>query len=207
MNYGCLVREIIPAVVRERQYQEEKYPEPKRSVTDFVLAIQNELDEVRMAWGHESHEALMAEILQVVTLGVAAMEQFGVHERPALRRSLETGQDAGAVVEKDLVEVALIYTKSMECFGLVELFRVLKLLVSDDVALRLRAEAGDEEKSEIKKYGTVTVLELELWEKMMRQIAIVEPFINQVEKAMSRGRSECLVGISKMKGDGSEEEL
>jgi hypothetical protein len=185
MNYGCLVREIIPAVVRERQYQEEKYPEPKRSVADFVLAMQNELDEVRMAWGHESHEALMAEILQVVTLGVAAMEQFGVHERVKRMTAMEqmemNVQDLQSPKKYDVLEVLVVYTKTLEYFGLLELYNVLRR-----VLLTIEDEA--------------------LYYELVKAMAKMEPLIAKLEKSTLAGREQ-LIGFSKKKEVKREEEL
>jgi hypothetical protein len=77
--------EIFKAVDRERDYQDAKATamgwKPKKSPAEFLLVMRGELAEAEEAWLKKTHAEVMKEILQVVAVGVAAIEQNGLFER------------------------------------------------------------------------------------------------------------------------------
>lgn len=81
MKVDVLLKEIVPAIIRERFHQEEKYPEEKREIASFIMAMRAEMEEVEQAWSKGCIEDMTEEILQVIAVGVACLEQFGVAER------------------------------------------------------------------------------------------------------------------------------
>lgn len=86
--------EIFTALSRERRYQDGKWgllDERHHGVGEWILIMQVELEEARQAWckGHFNTHAL-EEILQVIAVGVACLEQHGVVEREGLSESEES---------------------------------------------------------------------------------------------------------------------
>lgn len=81
--------EIFAAINRERGYQEREYPANPHTVAEWCVIMHNELSEAMQAWSEGSREDgdvfALEEILQVVAVGVACMEQHypehGVRER------------------------------------------------------------------------------------------------------------------------------
>lgn len=75
-------QEISNAITEEREYQRREYPHgQKHEVGSWILIMQKELDEAKVAWfGNGGTEYCMIEILQVVTVGVAALEEYGVYD-------------------------------------------------------------------------------------------------------------------------------
>lgn len=85
--------EIFAAISRERDYQTRKWGpigEHPHEVGGYLLLMQQELQEAITAWC-KSHgdEAALEELLQVVAVGVACLEQHGVVERAVLRKGAE----------------------------------------------------------------------------------------------------------------------
>ena len=83
---------IYAAIDRERAYQDRKRPRTERlSLPGYLLVMRAELDEAIESWvrgdGGIVPDALR-EVLQVVAVGVAALEAHGVVERPAVVFSL-----------------------------------------------------------------------------------------------------------------------
>lgn len=77
---------IIRAIERERGWQIKKYGDKKRHITEYLTIMQAELDEAKEAWVKtDLDEPALVELLQVVTTGFAALQQFGVYERIELR--------------------------------------------------------------------------------------------------------------------------
>lgn len=73
---------IIDAIDREREYQIKKYDHRQRPISSYILLMQDELNrEVVGAWNKESTERVLEELLQVITLGVACLEEHGIVER------------------------------------------------------------------------------------------------------------------------------
>lgn len=71
---------IYEAVDRERTYQAKIHFEENKSVGEWILIIEGELKEAKMAWIKNGNKRALEEILQVVACGVAAMEQHGIYE-------------------------------------------------------------------------------------------------------------------------------
>ena len=73
---------IIEAIGRERAYQRKKWGDKPHDVGSFILIMQGELEEAARGWrkGKGDTDALR-EILQVIAVGVACLEQHGVIER------------------------------------------------------------------------------------------------------------------------------
>lgn len=82
---------ILFAIARERLYQDRKYGTPAQrqlSVANYLLIMRKELDEAMNAMVEEGFDQAMMELLQVVAVGVAAMEQYGAFERPDVGRKV-----------------------------------------------------------------------------------------------------------------------
>lgn len=80
--------EILEAIKREREYQDQKYGRLESrmmSVGDWILVLEEEVVEARLAWVKGRSEDALREILQVATVAVAAILQHGVVEREKLR--------------------------------------------------------------------------------------------------------------------------
>jgi hypothetical protein len=74
---------IFAAISREREYQQCKWGDKPHTVGEWLLIAQGELDEAISAWTKDiSDEQALSELLQVTAVGVAALEQHGVVERP-----------------------------------------------------------------------------------------------------------------------------
>lgn len=81
----ALRRSIYEAVSRERDYQDKKYGANRpHELPGWMLIMRKELIEAEDAWMKGTHEECLCEMLQVVAVGIAALEQYGVVERDAL---------------------------------------------------------------------------------------------------------------------------
>lgn len=75
--------DILQAIRNERDYQDDKWGRGRaHSVAEWLLIMELELIEAKEAWckGKGDPDALQ-ELLQVVAVGFACMEQHGVRER------------------------------------------------------------------------------------------------------------------------------
>jgi len=77
------LREIVfDAISREREYQISKWGQNEHDVPGWLLIMEAELKEAKEAWVKRNGDsAALEEILQVVAVGVAALEQHGPVER------------------------------------------------------------------------------------------------------------------------------
>jgi hypothetical protein len=83
------IKEIFPnineAIQRERNYQDAKWghwTDGGHSPREWLAIMEAELEEAKLAWVKGSgDEGLLRELLQVVAVGVACMEQHGCYER------------------------------------------------------------------------------------------------------------------------------
>lgn len=79
--------QILTAVVRERTYQDRKWgtiQDHPHTIMEWLVIMEEELGEAKRAWargGAGAEVAAMQELLQVVAVGFAAMEQHGIQER------------------------------------------------------------------------------------------------------------------------------
>ncbi|MDP3723508.1 MAG: hypothetical protein Q8R91_08440 [Candidatus Omnitrophota bacterium] len=81
-------QQIYAAMDRERAYQQQKRPRSHaggHEIPGWIAIMRAELAEAEDAWvrgdGAPANAASLREILQVVSTGVAALEQYGVVER------------------------------------------------------------------------------------------------------------------------------
>lgn len=76
------IENVFEAIVRERRYQDHKWGGHDHELPGWLLIMEGELAEVKQAWlkGATNDDALR-EILQVVAVGVACLEQYGAVER------------------------------------------------------------------------------------------------------------------------------
>jgi len=76
---------VFDAVVREREYQDNKWgtiEDHPHDVPGWILIMRKELEEAEDEWVHNGGDVpALREILQVIAIGVAALEQHGVFER------------------------------------------------------------------------------------------------------------------------------
>jgi hypothetical protein len=80
--------EVLEAIKREREYQDQKYGQLQSramSVGDWILVLEEEIAEARLAWVKGRFEDALREILQVATVAVAAILQHGIVEREELK--------------------------------------------------------------------------------------------------------------------------
>ena len=81
---------ILGAVLSERQFQDEKYGPVRDPITqidgsgshsigEWILLLEAELNEVKLALikGGSGRNSLRSELIQVIALGFAALEQHG----------------------------------------------------------------------------------------------------------------------------------
>lgn len=69
---------IYNAVLRERQYQEDKWGDNPHTIENWLHIMQHELTEAAMG---KSPREQLAEILQVIAVGFACLQQYEVVER------------------------------------------------------------------------------------------------------------------------------
>lgn len=81
---GIVNQQIIDAIQRERDYQDRKWGVKPHPVGSFILIMQGELEEAAQAWRKSGGDGeALRELLQVIAVGVACLEQHGVVERGA----------------------------------------------------------------------------------------------------------------------------
>lgn len=70
---------VFAAINHERDYQDEKWGNNPHTVGEWLLIVEGELEEAKHAWrkGAGDNDAL-CELLQVIAVGVACLEQHGV---------------------------------------------------------------------------------------------------------------------------------
>lgn len=91
---------VLGAVLNERQFQDEKYGPVRDSVTqvdgpgshsvgEWILLLEAELNEAKLALikGGSGRNSLRSELIQVIALGFAALEQHGLRD-PHDRRQI-----------------------------------------------------------------------------------------------------------------------
>lgn len=73
---------VYAAIDRERDYQNRKWGDKPHTVGEWLLIMEAELEEAKRAWtkGDGDSDA-KRELLQVIAVGVAALEQHDIVER------------------------------------------------------------------------------------------------------------------------------
>ena len=73
---------VYAAIDRERAYQDAKWGPNPHTVGEWILILQAELDEAKHAWVKNPGDGpALTEILQVISVGVACLEDHPIHER------------------------------------------------------------------------------------------------------------------------------
>ena len=82
------IDEVFAAIRREREHQKRKYGRDRScEVGTFITVLRGELREVEDAFcGLKDTKKALEEILQVVAVGVACLEEHGVVERDSISR-------------------------------------------------------------------------------------------------------------------------
>lgn len=72
--------EVFAAVQAERQYQDDKWGKTGHTLAEWVLIMESELEEAKTALikGGFGRDAIKAEIIQVLAVGFACLEQHGL---------------------------------------------------------------------------------------------------------------------------------
>lgn len=80
-------QEIFEAVKRERAYQDAKWgtiEQRPHTVGEWLLIAESELQEAKAAWvTRRGDDGALEELIQVVAVAFAALEQHGVVEMPS----------------------------------------------------------------------------------------------------------------------------
>jgi hypothetical protein len=85
---------IARGIEVERRYQRRKWGDKPHDVGAWLTIMRGELQEAEEAWCKASgDQPALSEILQVVAVGIACMEQHGVVTRFALRTARETERE------------------------------------------------------------------------------------------------------------------
>lgn len=72
---------VFQKINLERDYQEQKWGDNPHTVGEWLLIMQAKLDEAKQAWvKNPGDNDALEELLQVVSVGVACLEQHGVVE-------------------------------------------------------------------------------------------------------------------------------
>jgi len=92
--------DIYGAVNRERDFQDEKWggvEENPHSILEWVTIMERELQEAKEAWFQgptkDVSEDMLSEIVQVVAVGIACLDQYGYvegHEGKTVEAEEET---------------------------------------------------------------------------------------------------------------------
>ena len=84
-EYGPSIAAVTGAIWRERLYQDQKWGELEQhphEVGAWLTLMRRELREAEDAWcTNRGDEHALREVLQVIALGVACLQQHGIFER------------------------------------------------------------------------------------------------------------------------------
>ncbi|MFW5895171.1 MAG: hypothetical protein ACOCT9_00355 [archaeon] len=81
-------KEVYEAIDRERDYQDEKWgsiEENHHYIARWLMICADELYEASMADSVKNKEEVLKEILQMVSVGIACLEQHGIVEREGIK--------------------------------------------------------------------------------------------------------------------------
>ena len=75
-------RLIFEAIDRERDFQDRKYGAGRlHDIPGWIIIMEREILEVKESWADGDITNATRELLQVISVGIAALEQHGVVER------------------------------------------------------------------------------------------------------------------------------
>ncbi len=81
--------EIAIAILREREYQNSKWgtiDEHPHTPREWLAIMEAELEEAKQAWASQAGNlGCLQEILQVIAVGFACLEQHGIVERGTIQ--------------------------------------------------------------------------------------------------------------------------
>lgn len=81
------IDEIAIAILRERNYQDEKWgiiEDHPHTPREWLAIMETELEEAKRAWVSQAGDlGCLQEVLQVIAVGFACLEQHGIVEREA----------------------------------------------------------------------------------------------------------------------------
>lgn len=74
--------DILSAIEKELRFQDDKYPDSSHTLGEWVLLIEAELEEAKVALikGGTGRNSLRSEIIQVAALCVACLNEHGVND-------------------------------------------------------------------------------------------------------------------------------
>lgn len=84
-----LIATVFKAIAAERTYQDIKYDPIHRSLGDWILIMEAELNEAKHAFIKKGREETLREILQVAAVAVASLQDHGVVEREELAEEVD----------------------------------------------------------------------------------------------------------------------
>lgn len=97
-------KDVVEAINREREHQILKYGEDgeEHTVEAFMYLMERELVSAQVGLVMSDEDEALAQVLQVITLGVACLTRHGVVERPdrAGVVRLVTSPDTGALANQ-----------------------------------------------------------------------------------------------------------
>lgn len=87
---------VSAAIDTERAYQKIKWPDHSHTVGEYLLIMQKCLDDAKRGWVCARGDVnALHEIRQVVTVGIAAMEEHGAYDRvPSSKESCNYSEPA-----------------------------------------------------------------------------------------------------------------
>lgn len=77
-------RLIYEAIDRERDFQDRKWGHlhtRRHQIPTWLFILRKELEEAEMGWLKDGDDQALRELLQVIAVGVACLEQYQVVER------------------------------------------------------------------------------------------------------------------------------
>ena len=81
---------LIELIEKERDYQERKYPNHGHELPGWLLIMHTELAEAEDAWMKSTDHESLAEVLQVIATGVAALQSYSSSDISYVQQILES---------------------------------------------------------------------------------------------------------------------
>lgn len=68
--------EVLAKIKEEREYQDKKFPNNQHEIPTWVKLMEDKLEMVYYCWYHKRENFALHELLEVVSMGIACMEQY-----------------------------------------------------------------------------------------------------------------------------------
>ena len=143
---------IDAAIQRERAWQKVKYGDSKHDLMLWVRIMAKELAEAEHAIIKQTKEDALREILQVITVGVAALEQHGCSERGEVKGQFVVARHIMGISQPDYFTH---YNAAKACWGP----RDLAAEVGFATAVEIKREEGAGAFGEVLRIDIDKVLE------------------------------------------------